>query len=78
MAREHPDYRDNLELLNRRFPDKDFFSVKEIQAYVGWKSDKTAYRHLSEYVNASGLAFKTDFAKFLCKKKKKGPDGRYG
>lgn len=70
MAREHPDYRDNLEMLNRRFPDKDFFSIQEIQSYVGWKSNKTAYKHLSEYMNSFGMVFKTDFAKFLCRKKK--------
>ena len=78
MAREHPDYRDNLELLNQRFPDKDFFTVQEIQSYVGWKSKKTAYKYLQEYENSFGMILKTDFAKFLCRRKKKIPSGRCG
>lgn len=45
MARELPDYRDNLEILNCRFPDHDALTITEVAKVLN-KSERTVRRDL--------------------------------
>ena len=45
MAREKEGFRDNLALLNERFPDKDMLTLREVAAFVGWDV-ATVKRHI--------------------------------
>ena len=38
MAREKEGYRENLEILNNRFPDHDMLSIEEIMQVTGIRS----------------------------------------
>ena len=52
MGREKEGYRENLELLNLRFPDHDLLSTEEVLAATGYKSKNTILKHLGDkFVN---------------------------
>lgn len=52
MGREKEGYRENLELLNLRFPDHDLLSMEEALAATGYKSKNTILKHLGDkFVN---------------------------
>ena len=48
MGREKEGYRENLELLNLRFPDHDLLSMDEVLAATGYKSKNTINKHLGD------------------------------
>ncbi|MCH5210405.1 MAG: hypothetical protein J1F01_05510 [Oscillospiraceae bacterium] len=48
MAREKPAYRDNLELLNERFPNKVLISFAELVRFFGLNR-KTVRKWLDEH-----------------------------
>lgn len=50
MPREKPDYRDNIYLLNLRFPDHDMLTIPEIMTTFGWKSRNTAVKHIRDFL----------------------------
>lgn len=65
MAREHPDYRANLELLNFRFPDHDMLSMEEVMQVTGFKKRDTILKHLgSSFVNKR--LSKVALARYMC------------
>lgn len=66
MAREHPDYRDNLELLNRRFPDHDILTTEEIMQVTGYKCPKTVLLKFKDAFVAPGKISKVKMARWLC------------
>lgn len=45
MARELEDYRNNMEILNTRFPGKDMLGIADVQAIFGIRSRDTVLRH---------------------------------
>ena len=52
MGVEKEVYRENLELLNLRFPDHDLLSMDEVLAATGYKSKNTILKHLGDkFVN---------------------------
>lgn len=52
MAREKDGYRENLELLNLRFPNHDLLSMEEVLEATGYKSKNTVQKHLGDkFVN---------------------------
>lgn len=63
MAREKEDFRDNLALLNTRFPDHDMLTVEEIMIVTGYKS-KNSVRQNFRLVNAR--LSKVALARWMC------------
>lgn len=45
MPREHEDYRNNIEQLNRLFPMKEMLTVTEAQRVMGYGSVNTSVRN---------------------------------
>ena len=46
MPREHEDYRNNIEQLNRLYPDKEMLNETEVMKIMGFKSRDTAKKHI--------------------------------
>lgn len=66
MAREKPFYRENMEILNSRYPDHDMLLPSEVAAVMGWKSKKTTHRYLEGMINPIGRVSKAVVANFMC------------
>lgn len=65
MAREKEGYRDNLELLNMRFPGYDMLSVDDVLQVTGYKKRDTVMKHLgSSFVNKR--ISKAALARYMC------------
>lgn len=63
MPREHPDFRDNMELLNQLFPTSALLELRQVQMLTGWKDIRTIKKRLPvihEQVSKVALA------KYLC------------
>lgn len=65
MAREKEGFRENLELLNDRFPDYDMLTVDEVMQFMNIKSRKTVLKHLGTHFKANRIS-KVYLAKFMC------------
>jgi hypothetical protein len=65
MPREHPEYRDNLELLNRRFPDYDMLSLEEVAQVLNHKTTKTTKKLLGAGFVDRRLS-KVKLARYMC------------
>lgn len=61
MSREKIGYRENLRLLNERFPDKDMLNVNETASFMGC-CRQTAARNI-RFNKQTGLITKTDLAR---------------
>ena len=67
MAREHIDYRPNLELLNTRFPGCDMLTEQQAMEVTGYKTRATLRKHLgSSFVNYR--ISKAAMARWMCGK----------
>lgn len=65
MAREKDGYRDNLELLNMRFPQHDMLSIEEALQVTGYQKRDTLMRHLGDkFVNRR--ISKVFLARYMC------------
>ena len=65
MSRENECYRENLEILNARFPDHDMLTVDEVMQVLNCKSPKTVRKHLGDrFVN--GKLSKSALARYMC------------
>ncbi len=63
MPREHPDYRDSLELLNTMYPGAALLSTDQVKQATGWKDIRTIKKRLPiihEQVSKIALA------KYMC------------
>lgn len=65
MAREHPDYRGNIEQLNRMFPEKEMLTVPDVMKIYGWKSANSVYTHFGQYIKLSKIS-KAQLARLMC------------
>lgn len=65
MSRELDGYRDNLELLNSRFPDHDLLSVEEVLQVTGYTDRRTLMKHLGNYFINNRLS-KVFLARYMC------------
>ena len=65
MGREKEGFRENLEILNIRFPDYDMLTVEEVMRVMNVKSRKTVLKHLGSYFEANRIS-KVYVAKFMC------------
>lgn len=69
MAREHPDYRNNIELLNMRFPDYDMLTIEEVMQVMNVKSRKTVLKHLGTSFVCNRIS-KARLARYMCGEEK--------
>ena len=63
MAREHQDYRNNIEQLNRLYPDREMLTVAETMQIMGYKSQNTAKKYIP-FVNRK--ISKAALARLMC------------
>lgn len=65
MGREKDGYRDNLEIINMRFPDHDLLTIEEVMQITGMRSRNTVIRHLGDrFVNHR--ISKVYIARYMC------------
>lgn len=65
MAREKDGYRENLEILNIRFPDHDLLRIEEVMQVTGYTSKNTVLKHLGDkFVNKR--ISKVFLARYMC------------
>ena len=65
MPVEHPDYRNNIEQLNRMFPEKEMLTVADIMKVYGYRSP-TSVRQNFKLTN--GKLSKTSLARHMCER----------
>ena len=63
MPREKSGYRQNLEFLNERFPNKDALTITEVAMFLG-RTTRTVRKYIS--FNRMGLITKADLARQVC------------
>lgn len=66
MAREKEGYRDNLEILNNRFPDHDMLSVLEVLQVTGYTDRRTLFKHIGPANWANNRLSKVYLARYMC------------
>ena len=65
MSREKDGYRENLEILNNRFPDHDLLTMAEVMVVTGYGSRNTVLKHLgTKFVG--GRLSKAHLARWMC------------
>lgn len=65
MGRELDGYRENMELLNTRFPDHDMLSMEEAMQVTGCKDRRTLLKHFgNNFVNRR--ISKVFLARYMC------------
>lgn len=65
MPREHPDYRSNIEQLNRLFPDYEMLSLKDVMQVLGYTDPRPVKKYLGgRFVN--GKLSKAALARYMC------------
>lgn len=65
MAREKDGYRENLEVLNIRYPDHDMLTIEEVMTVTGIRTKDTVRKHLGQfYVNRR--VSKVALARYMC------------
>lgn len=65
MAREKDGYRDNLELLNMRYPDHDMLSFDEVKLVMGWSDTRTVKKYFGKYITCEKIS-KAALARYMC------------
>lgn len=65
MAREKDGYRENLELLNTRFPDHDMLSIEEVMQVTGYTNRETVKKHLGAMFKNHRIS-KVFLARYMC------------
>lgn len=65
MAREKEFYRENLELLNARYPDHDMLSFDEVKTVMGWADTRTIKKYFGKYITCEKIS-KTALARYMC------------
>lgn len=63
MPREHLDYRNNIEQLNRLFPEKEMLTVPEVMQVTGYKSAASVR---SNFPIVRGRISKAQLARLMC------------
>lgn len=65
MAREKEGWRDNLEILNDRYPNHDMLSFFEVKEVMGWTDTRTVKKYLGKHIVCHRIS-KVCLAKFMC------------
>lgn len=63
MSREREDYRNNIEQLNRLYPEKEMLTEAEVMQIMGYKSRVTAQKYVP-FVNHR--VSKATLARVMC------------
>lgn len=63
MSREKEGFRDMMERLNERFPEKELLSLADVSRFLGVSRD-TARKYVK--LNAARKIAKTDLARQIC------------
>lgn len=63
MSREKEGFRDMMERLNERFPEKELLSIADVSRFLGVSRD-TARKYVK--LNAARKIAKTDLARQIC------------
>lgn len=66
MAREKEGYRENLELLNNRFPGADMLTVDQVMEVTGWQDYRTINKYFGDHFTAGKTISKVFVAKWMC------------
>lgn len=65
MAREKEDFRDNIEQLNRLFPDYEMLSIKDVMQVLNVSGVNTVRRRFGDKM-VHGKLSKVALAKYMC------------
>lgn len=65
MAREKDGYRENLEILNTRYPDHDMLSIEEVMTVTGIASRTTIGKYFGGKLVNKRLS-KAALARYMC------------
>lgn len=65
MGREREGYRENLELLEQRYPGRMLLTIEEVMEVTGYASRKTIKKHLGKFF-VNGRISKVHLARYLC------------
>ena len=65
MAREKECYRENLEILNNRYPDHDMLTMEELMQVTGYKSINTVRKHFGKILVNKRIS-KAALARWMC------------
>ena len=65
MAREKDGYRENLELLNNRFPEHDLLSMEQVMQVTGYSDRRTLLKHRGQYFVNKRIS-KVFLARYMC------------
>ena len=65
MAREKDGYRENLEILNRRFPEHEMLSIEQVMEVTGYRSRNTVLKHFGKQIVNNRLS-KVYLARYMC------------
>lgn len=65
MPREIDGYRENLELLNNRFPDHDMLTAEEVRQVTGFSDMRTVKKYFGNHFNGNRIS-KVHVARFMC------------
>lgn len=65
MAREKDGYRENLELLNMRFPEHDLLTVEEVMQVTGYTDRRSVMKYLGKNFVNNRLS-KVYLARYMC------------
>ena len=65
MAKEKDGYRENLELLNNRYPEHDLLSMEQCMVVTGYADRRTLQKHLGQYFVNNRIS-KVFLARYMC------------
>jgi hypothetical protein len=65
VSREKEFFRDNLELLNVRFPDHDMLTFEEVKQVMGWTDTRTVKKYLGKNI-VNERVCKPALARYMC------------
>lgn len=64
MSREKEGYRDTMELLNERYPDKDMLTVNDVARFIG--VSRNSVKKKIRFNEATNRVSKCDLARQVC------------
>lgn len=65
MAREKEGYRDNMELLNLRFPNHDLLTFEEVMQVTGYTDRRSIRKYFGSQIVNNRLS-KVYLARYMC------------
>lgn len=66
MAREKEGYRENLEILNTRFPDHDMLNMSEVMQITGYSDRRSMIQNIGAKHWAGKRISKVYLANWMC------------